>query len=84
MVLESTCSAPWVRSILPNQPVRNQWNYQEKMQWYSYYLGKLSVGKALILGPRGSTVIRGQVRMATNRGQPAVLIVGSFLGIFNS
>ena len=32
MVLESTCSAPWVLSILPNQPVRNQWNYQEKME----------------------------------------------------
>ena len=32
VVLESTCSAPWVLSILPNQPVRNQWNYQEKME----------------------------------------------------
>lgn len=32
VVLESTCSAPWVLFILPNQPVRNQWNYQEKME----------------------------------------------------
>ena len=32
MVLESTCSARWVLLILPNQPVRNQWNYQEKME----------------------------------------------------
>ena len=32
VVLESTCSAPWVLSILSNQPVRNQWNYQEKME----------------------------------------------------
>ena len=32
VVLESTCSAPWVPFILPNQPVRNQWNYQEKME----------------------------------------------------
>ena len=31
VVLESTCSAPQVLSILPNQPVRNQWNYREKI-----------------------------------------------------
>ena len=32
VMLDSTCSVPWVLSILPNQPVRNQWNYQEKMK----------------------------------------------------
>ena len=31
VVLESTCSTPWVLSLLPNQPIRNQWNYQDKM-----------------------------------------------------
>ena len=30
--LESTCSTPWVLSLLPKQPIRNQWNYQEKMR----------------------------------------------------
>ena len=34
VVLESTCSTPWVLSLLPNQPIRNQWNYQDKMGWH--------------------------------------------------
>ena len=47
-------------------------------------LSDRGAGASLILRPRGSTLFGGQVRMARNRGQPAVLILGSFLGIFNS
>ena len=32
VLLESTYSAPWILPFLPNQPVRNQWNYQEQME----------------------------------------------------
>ena len=31
VVLENTCSTPWVLSLLPHQLIRNQWNYQDKM-----------------------------------------------------